>query len=70
MSAMKANLVGDEEQGKVASPCNKPQHRATNNAHEQVQGVVAALRALANAAVGFLLGNGFHAAGWQLQEPG
>lgn len=42
MSAMKANLVGDEEQGKV-------------------QGVVAALRALANAAVGFLLGNGFHA---------
>eukprot|EP00439_Symbiodinium_sp_Y106_P061533 s2427_g9.t1 len=42
MSAMKANLVGDEEQGKV-------------------QGIVAALRALANAAVGFLLGNGFHA---------
>ncbi|CAE6923778.1 tetA, partial [Symbiodinium sp. CCMP2592] len=42
MLAMKANLVGDDEQGKV-------------------QGIVAALRALANAAVGFLLGNGFHA---------
>ena len=40
------------------------------NADEQVQGIVAALRALANAAVGFLLGNGFHAAGWHLQARG